>query len=141
MRLMQLIYGSTPFGFDQATLQVLPNRIFNTTPNGTTGQFGAAADEGGIWMGGGGLAVDSNTNLYFTTGDGNFNAYSGLRTEVLLYRTRPKYYPLTNELDLYAANCRCSPIIGRVQEQNTIWKCSSTQDVSFLDLLLIRLGF
>ena len=64
-------------GFDPATLQVLPNYIFNSTPNGTTGQFGAAAGEGGVWMGGGGLAVDSNTNLYFSTGDGNFNAYSG----------------------------------------------------------------
>lgn len=64
-------------GFDAATLQVLPNRVFNSTPNGTTGQFGAIAGEGGIWMGGGGIAVDSNTNLYFATGDGNFNASSG----------------------------------------------------------------
>jgi hypothetical protein len=64
-------------GFDAATLQILPNYIFNSTPNGTTGQFGAAAGEGGIWMGGGGPAVDSDTNLYFSTGDGNFNAHSG----------------------------------------------------------------
>jgi hypothetical protein len=64
-------------GFDAGNLQILPDHVFNSTPNGTTGQFGASAGEGGIWMGGGGLAVDSNTNLYFATGDGNFNAYSG----------------------------------------------------------------
>jgi hypothetical protein len=64
-------------GFNPANLQVIPNRIFNSTPNGTTAQYGAIAGEGGIWMGGGGLAVDANTNLYFTTGDGNFNASSG----------------------------------------------------------------
>jgi hypothetical protein len=64
-------------GFDPATLQVLPDHIFNSTPNGTTGQFGSIAGEGGIWMGGDGPAADSNNNLYFATGDGNFNAYSG----------------------------------------------------------------
>lgn len=64
-------------GFDPSNLQILPNRIFNSTPNGTTGQFGPAAGEGGIWMGGGGLAVDGGTNVYFSTGDGNFNAPSG----------------------------------------------------------------
>lgn len=64
-------------GFDPGNLQVLPNHIFNSTPNGTSDQFGALAGEGGIWMGNGGLAVDANTNLYFATGDGNFNAFSG----------------------------------------------------------------
>ena len=64
-------------GYNASNLQLLSNRVFNSTPNGTTGQFGAAAGEAGIWMGGGGLAVDSNTNLYFATGDGNFNAYFG----------------------------------------------------------------
>jgi hypothetical protein len=64
-------------GFDPSNLQMLSDRIFNSTPNGTIGQFGANAGEGGIWMGGGGPAVDNNTNLYFATGDGNFNAFSG----------------------------------------------------------------
>ncbi|HWC60459.1 MAG TPA: hypothetical protein VHC44_12255, partial [Verrucomicrobiae bacterium] len=64
-------------GYDASNLQLLSNRVFNSTPNGTIGQFGAAAGEAGIWMGGGGPAVDENTNLYFATGDGNFNAYSG----------------------------------------------------------------
>jgi hypothetical protein len=64
-------------GFDPSTLQILSDHIFNSTPNGTTAQFGASAGEGGIWMGGDGLAVDADTNLYFSTGDGNFNAFSG----------------------------------------------------------------
>jgi len=64
-------------GFDASNLQILSDHIFNSTPNGTSGQFGAIAGEGGIWMGNGGIAVDSETNLYFATGDGNFNASSG----------------------------------------------------------------
>ncbi len=64
-------------GFQAGNLQLLSNRVFNSTPNGTTGQFGSIAGEGGIWMGGGGIAVDANTNLYFATGDGNFNANTG----------------------------------------------------------------
>jgi hypothetical protein len=63
-------------GFNASNLQQLPSYVFNTTPNGTTAQFGSIAGEGGIWMGGGGLAVDSNNNLYFATGDGNFNAFN-----------------------------------------------------------------
>lgn len=64
-------------GFNASNLQLLPNYVFCSTPNGTSGQFGSTAGEGGIWMGGGGLAVDADTNLYFSTGDGNFNAYFG----------------------------------------------------------------
>ena len=62
-------------GFNASNLQLLPNYVFNSTPDGTKAQFGATAGEGGIWMGGGGLAVDDNNNLYFSTGDGNFNAF------------------------------------------------------------------
>ncbi|HXT10618.1 MAG TPA: Calx-beta domain-containing protein [Candidatus Angelobacter sp.] len=64
-------------GFNASDLQQLPNYIFCSTPNGASSQFGPIAGEAGIWMGGGGLAVDENTNLYFSTGDGNFNAYFG----------------------------------------------------------------
>lgn len=62
-------------GFDASNLQLLPNFVFNSTPNGTKAQFGSIAGEGGIWMGGGGLAADDNNNLFFATGDGNFNAF------------------------------------------------------------------
>src|SRR5205823_10654159 len=56
-------YGDTdPYhgwiiGFDAATLQQLPNYVFNTTPNSNTNVFGAHAGEAGIWMSGGGLSV------------------------------------------------------------------------------------
>jgi hypothetical protein len=62
-------------GFDASNLQQLPNYVFCTTPNGTTKDYGPTAGEGGIWGGGAGLAVDGNGNLYFGTGDGNFNAF------------------------------------------------------------------
>ena len=64
-------------GFDASTLQLLSDHIFNSTPNGTTSQFGAIAGEAGIWMGGDGIASDTDSNIYFSTGDGNFNAYFG----------------------------------------------------------------
>ena len=42
--------------------------LFNVSPNGTT------QTEGGIWMGGGGPAVDSAGNIYLSTGNGTFAA-------------------------------------------------------------------
>jgi hypothetical protein len=67
-------YHGWVIGFNPATLQQLTNYVFNTTPNSTTAAYGANAGEGGIWMAGGGLAVDANTNLYFEVGNGIFNA-------------------------------------------------------------------
>src|SRR5262249_41294460 len=73
-------YGDTdPFhgwgiGYNSQNLQALPNYGFNTTPNSTVAAFGAHAGEAGIWMGGGGLAVDGAGNLFFSTGNGSFNA-------------------------------------------------------------------
>lgn len=40
----------------------------NTTPNGSLG---------GVWQAGGGLAADTQGNIYFTTGDGTFDASTG----------------------------------------------------------------
>lgn len=70
-------YHGWIIGFDPGSLQVLPNYVFCTTPNGTVAQYGSFAGRGAIWMGGGGMAVDGNNNLYFSTGDGNFSAYPG----------------------------------------------------------------
>ncbi|HUR47184.1 MAG TPA: hypothetical protein VMZ27_14990 [Candidatus Saccharimonadales bacterium] len=67
-------YHGWVIGFNSTNLQQLTNYVFNTTPNGTTNNFGPNAGEGGIWMAGGGLSVDSATNLYFAVGNGNFNA-------------------------------------------------------------------
>ena len=69
-------YHGWIIGFNAANLQQLPNYVFNSTPNSTIAQFGPDAGEGGIWMGGGGLAVDVRTNLYFATGNGSFNAFN-----------------------------------------------------------------
>jgi hypothetical protein len=70
-------YHGWVVGFNPTTLQQLTNYIFNTTPNSTTAIFGSNAGEGGIWMGGNGLAVDAGTNLFFEIGNGIFTATNG----------------------------------------------------------------
>jgi len=44
---------------------------------GTVIEQRANAGEAGIWMGGGAIAVDANTNLFFQTGNGIFTATNG----------------------------------------------------------------
>lgn len=66
-------YHGWIIGFNATNLMLLTNYVFNTTPDSTTGAFGANAAEGGVWMGGGGLGVDDNTNIYFEVGNGSFN--------------------------------------------------------------------
>jgi hypothetical protein len=61
-------------GFNATNLLQLTNYVFNTTPNSTIAAFGANAGEGGIWMGGGGLCADANTDLFFEVGNGIFTA-------------------------------------------------------------------
>lgn len=68
-------YHGWIIGFDPSNLQQLPGYVFCSTPNGKTNQYGSIAGRGGVWGGGAGLAVDENGNLYFGTGDGNFNAF------------------------------------------------------------------
>jgi hypothetical protein len=67
-------YHGWIIGYNETNLVQLTNYVFNTTPNATTSVFGGNAGEAGIWMGGGGLAVDANTNLYFETANGSFSA-------------------------------------------------------------------
>ncbi len=67
-------YHGWIIGFSATNLAQLTNYVFNTTPNATVGTFGAHAAEGGIWMGGGGLCVDNNSNLFFMVGNGSFSA-------------------------------------------------------------------
>lgn len=73
-------YGDTDpyhgwlFGVTTTNLEISPKYIFNTTPNATVAAFGAHAGEGGMWMGGDGLCVDANNNLYFESGNGSFSA-------------------------------------------------------------------
>src|SRR3954471_4340966 len=64
-------YHGWIIGFDKTTLQPLPGYVFNTTPNSAVG---SNPGEGGIWLPGGGPAVDAAGNLYVVTGNGRFNA-------------------------------------------------------------------
>jgi len=48
--------------------------VFNTTPNG---------NEGGVWMAGGGPAVDAGGNIYIPTGNGTWNGTSDYGDSVL----------------------------------------------------------
>jgi hypothetical protein len=70
-------YHGWVLGYDASNLQRLTNFTFCTTPNSTVAQYGANAGEAGIWMGGGAIAVDANTNLYFLVGNGTFTATNG----------------------------------------------------------------
>jgi hypothetical protein len=70
-------YHGWVIGYNATNLMQLTNYVFNTTPNSTTAAFGANAAEAGIWMAGGGLSVDDDTNLYFEVGNGSFNALNG----------------------------------------------------------------
>jgi autotransporter-associated beta strand protein len=67
-------YHGWVIGFNATNLVLLTNYVFNTTPNATIAAFGANAGEGSLWMGGNGLSVDANTNIYFETGNGSFSA-------------------------------------------------------------------
>jgi hypothetical protein len=70
-------YHGWVLGFDPTTLLIKPGYIFNTSPNATTNVFGTNAGEAGVWMGGGGMCVDTATNLYFETANGSFSATNG----------------------------------------------------------------
>jgi len=59
-------YHGWLLGYAATTLQQV--LVYNPTRNG---------EGGGIWQSGGGLAIDSAGNLYFTTGDGTFDANAG----------------------------------------------------------------
>jgi hypothetical protein len=48
--------------------------VFNTTPNG---------QEGGIWMGGGGVSTDASGNLYFATGNGTWDGVTNYGDSIM----------------------------------------------------------
>ena len=53
-------------GYNATTLQQV--LVYNATPNG---------GGGGIWQSGGGLATDASGNIYFATGNGDFDVNTG----------------------------------------------------------------
>jgi len=57
------VYHGWVFGYNATTLQQV--MVFNTTPN---------SEKGGVWQAGGGLATDLAGNIYFSTGNGHFDA-------------------------------------------------------------------
>jgi hypothetical protein len=67
-------YHGWVLGFNASDLTLSANCVFNTTPNATVATFGENAGEGALWMGGNGLCVDDNDNLYFAVGNGSFSA-------------------------------------------------------------------
>ncbi len=50
--------------------------VFCTTPNGSSRNTPGGAD-GGVWQAGKGLTADAQGNIYFTTGNGTFDANNG----------------------------------------------------------------
>jgi hypothetical protein len=60
-------YNGWVIGYDAVTLAQIA--AWNDTPNGTLG---------GIWLGGGGIAVDSSGALYLSTGNGTFDDTSDI---------------------------------------------------------------
>jgi hypothetical protein len=63
-------YHGWVMGYTASTLQKAPNAVWNSTRN---------AGQGAIWQSGGGLAADASGNIYFMTGNGNFDANNGGR--------------------------------------------------------------
>jgi autotransporter-associated beta strand protein len=94
--------------YNAATLH--QDYVYCNTPNGSSG---------GIWMSGGGLAVDPSGNLYFTTGNGTFDVNTGgsdygMTVEKLSPNLTPQdYFAPYNESSLSGADLDygCSNVI------------------------------
>ena len=61
-------YHGWLIGFNATNLAPLTNYVFNTSPN---------ANQDALWMGGGGMVVDSGTNIYFEVANGTFDVNTG----------------------------------------------------------------
>ncbi len=95
-------YHGLLFAFDKTTLA--QSSVWNVTPTGS---------EGGIWMSGAAPTVDSNGNLYVSTGNGSFNGTNNYGESVV--KLSPSLQPLdyftpydfanlnTGDLDLSSA--------------------------------------
>ena len=66
-------YHGWVIGYYASNLRAGARRCVLHDPERDHAAFGAHAAEGGIWLGGNGLVVDTNNNLYFETGNGSFS--------------------------------------------------------------------
>jgi hypothetical protein len=69
-----LPYYGWVVGFSASNLAVA--NVLNVAPNVVSTSCGSIYGQGGIWMGGGAPAADSNNHLYLITGNGAFDASS-----------------------------------------------------------------
>ncbi len=115
-------YHGWIIGYNATNLVRMTNYIFNTTPNATKAVFGPNAAEGGIWMGGNGMCVDGNTNLYFESGNGSFDGNTGggnyadsfIKLSTTNKLTLTDYFTPYNQLTLANADLdlgSCGPIL------------------------------
>ncbi len=72
-------YQGWVVGYDAATLQQIPEAVFNTAPNGRWG---------GIW--GGAPAIDANGDIYFSTGNGTFTEEQSYGDTVVKLNVSPE---------------------------------------------------
>jgi uncharacterized repeat protein (TIGR03806 family) len=70
-------YHGWLFGYNATNFTLTPS-VFNSTPNGALAgnNFGG----GGFWDAGGGPSVDAQGNMYFQTGNGNFDQVTAITT-------------------------------------------------------------
>ena len=69
-------YHGWVLGYQYDGTQFTQKYVFCTTPNGSASTTPGGAD-GGVWQAGKGLTADSSGNIYFSVGNGTFDANNG----------------------------------------------------------------
>src|SRR5262249_48090361 len=67
-------YHGWLIGYDAQTLQL--RYVMNTTPEGLNNPNPELGGRGGFWQSGGAPSFDADGNIYFSTGNGAFDAYT-----------------------------------------------------------------
>ncbi len=78
--------------------------VFNSSPD--TNGYGTYGGAGGIWMGGGGPAADSNGSIYITTGNGPYNDSTAWADSVLKFNAQLKLLDHFTPHDWSFLQCR-----------------------------------
>ncbi len=69
-------YHGWVLGYQYNGAQFTQKYVFCTTPNGSASNTPGGAD-GGVWQAGKGLTADASGNIYFSVGNGTFDANNG----------------------------------------------------------------